>query len=214
MAIISIHANIRKKSSHFVLKELEIIVTNSVQAHKTALIIIDMINDLHFEHGERLLKHALPVAKNIAELKKVAYRNHLPVIYVNDNYGRWQSDFRHLVEHCLHKDVLGKPLAELLKPGVHDYFVLKPQFSGFFGTPLNILLEHLGIDTLIITGVAGNMCVQFTANDAYMNHYRIFIPSDCVASNSQEENHEALKTMENVIKATITPSTDKSFPFS
>ncbi|GAE28361.1 nicotinamidase [Halalkalibacter wakoensis JCM 9140] len=172
-----------------------------------ALLIIDMINDLEFSSGYQLFPFALESAQNIAHLKHTLKKNGVPVIYVNDNYGKWQSDFRHLVSHCLQEGVRGKPIAEVMKPEEDDYFILKPKYSGFFATPLDLLLQHLGVNSLIITGVAGNMCVQFTANDAYMRDYNLFVPKDCVASNTEEKNNYALAFMEEVLKANVTPST-------
>ncbi|WP_100373880.1 cysteine hydrolase family protein [Bacillus sp. FJAT-45037] len=181
--------------------------------NNTALLIIDMISDFEFEDSELLIEHALPAAKKIAALKERAASANIPVIYVNDNYGKWQSDFPHLVNHCLENDVKGKKIVELLRPDYkRDYFVLKPKFSGFFATPLNLLLEHLDVDTLIITGAAGNMCVQFTANDAYMRDYHIYVPSDCCASNTLKANQEALHLMEQVTKVNTTPSDDLTLP--
>src|SRR2546421_8895925 len=89
---------------------------------EVALLLIDVINDLEFEDGEKLLKFALPMAEKIAALKKRARRAEIPVIYVNDNFGRWQSDFNKILEHCLEDDTRGKPLAELLRPEKDDYF--------------------------------------------------------------------------------------------
>lgn len=171
-----------------------------------ALLIIDMINDLEFSSGVDLLPHALLAATHISRLKKHVKTQGFPVIYVNDNYGRWQSDFRHLVSHCLEEDVRGRPLAEKMKPDDDDYFILKPQYSGFFATPLDLLLAHLNVDTIILTGVTGDMCVQFTANDAYMRNYKLKIPSDCVASHTNAINQRALQTMQEVVKADISPS--------
>src|SRR5690606_34868634 len=94
-----------------------------------ALLIIDMINDLEFPGGEELFRHSLPVAERIAALKRGARAAHVPVIYANDNFGRWRSDFRQVVAHCLYDGVRGQPLAELLKPDEDDYFVLKPKRS-------------------------------------------------------------------------------------
>ncbi|KHF41077.1 cysteine hydrolase family protein [Halalkalibacter okhensis] len=176
-------------------------------APRYALLIIDMINDLEFPSGYQLLPYALESAKKIAILKHVLKKAGIPVVYVNDNYGKWQSDFRHLVSHCLKGDVRGKPLAKIMKPDDDDYFILKPTYSGFFATPLELLLTHLKVNTLILTGVAGNMCVQFTANDAYMRDYQVLIPSDCVASNTTKTNDQALSFMEEVLKANISPST-------
>ncbi|WP_227937494.1 cysteine hydrolase family protein [Alkalihalobacillus deserti] len=171
-----------------------------------ALLIIDMINDLEFSNGIDLLPHALEAATHIAHLKLYVKKHGFPVIYVNDNYGRWQSDFRHLVSHCLQEDVKGKPLAQMMKPDEDDYFILKPKYSGFFATPLDLLLAHLQVDTLILAGVTGDMCVQFTANDAYMRGYKLIIPSDCVASHTNEINQRALHCMKDVVKADISPS--------
>ena len=97
-----------------------------------ALLLIDVINDLEFAGGEDLVRYALPMAERIAALKRQAKQAGIPAVYVNDNFGKWRSDFRTLVTHCLHEDVRGKPLAELLQPEEDDYFVLKPKHSGFF----------------------------------------------------------------------------------
>jgi nicotinamidase-related amidase len=172
-----------------------------------ALLLIDVINDLEFESGEELLKYALPMAERIAQLKKRARQAGIPTIYVNDNFGRWQSDFNKLLKHCLEGDVCGRPLAEILRPEDDDYFVLKPKHSGFFSTTLDTLLEYLQAKTLILTGLAGNICVLFTANDAYMRDFNLHVPADCTASNTVEENEHALELMKNVLKADITPST-------
>ncbi|SES33487.1 isochorismatase family cysteine hydrolase [Salipaludibacillus aurantiacus] len=169
-----------------------------------AILLIDMISDYEFPDGEKLFEHALPTAKNIAELKNQANELQIPVLYVNDNYGSWQSDFPKIVEDIT-KSPRGKQIVEYLQPDDDNYFILKPQYSGFFMTPLELLLDYLNVKTLIITGVAGNMCVHFTANDAYMRHYKLYVPSDCVASNSQEENDEALHLMKRVLKAETAP---------
>ena len=176
-----------------------------------ALLLIDVINDLEFDEGRQLLESALPMARKIAELKKRAKQAGVPTIYVNDNFGRWQSDFSKILAHCLETDVCGKPIAEILKPERDDYFVLKPKHSGFFSTTLDILLEYLEAKTLILTGIAGNICVLFTANDAYMRDFRIYVPSDCTASNTMEDNEHALEIMEQVLKADTTPSTELDF---
>jgi nicotinamidase-related amidase len=178
---------------------------------EVALLLIDIINDLEFDDGKKLLKYALPMAEKIAALKKRAKRAEIPVIYVNDNFGKWQSDFNKLLKHCLETDVRGKPIAELLRPEEDDYFVLKPKHSGFFSTTLDMLLDYLKARTLILTGIAANICVLFTANDAYMRDFNLVIPRDCVASNTKEENEHALKLMEQVLKADITPSTELNF---
>jgi nicotinamidase-related amidase len=173
-----------------------------------ALLLIDVINDFDFSGGDALLKLALPVGKNIAHLKRQAKSAGIPAIYVNDNFGRWQSDFRKIVSHCRNEKTKGKPFVELLLPEEEDYFVLKPKHSGFYSTTLDLLLKHLTATNLILTGIAGNNCVLFTANDAYMRDFKLFIPSDCVVSLTEEENRYALMQMEKVLKANINASTE------
>jgi nicotinamidase-related amidase len=185
---------------------------NAPDTAPMALLLIDVINDLAFSGGQALLTHALPMAAKLAALKRRAKQAGIPSIYVNDNFGRWQSDFQQVLRHCLDEEVCGQPLATLLQPDAEDYFVLKPKHSGFYATTLELLLEALGARTLILTGLAGNICVLFTANDAYMRGYRLVIPADCVASQTVRENTSALHLMQTVLKADVRPSTALDLP--
>ena len=173
---------------------------------RVALLIIDMINAFDFEGAVAVLPRAIAAARATAALKQRARAAGVPVVYVNDNFGRWRSDFRSILQHCLRPDVPGRPIAELLMPDESDYFVLKPKHSGFQYTTLDVLLAHLGAETLVLTGVAGNFCVLFTAHDAYMRDYHLFVPSDCVASQTEEDDRDALAHMAKVTKADTRPS--------
>ena len=137
-------------------------------------------------------------ADRIAGLKRRARSVGVPVVYVNDNFGRWRSDFNAQVEHCLRDGVRGKPLVERLRPEEDDYFVLKPKHSGFFSTTLDILLDYLEVKTVILAGVAGNICVLFTANDAYMRDFHLAVPHDWTVSQIHDANdrlHEILREL-------------------
>ena len=173
----------------------------------TALLLIDVVNDLEFDGGENLLSHALPMASALATLKHRAKAHGIPVIYANDNFGRWRSDFPKLVQHCLQDEVRGRPIVVQLQPDEDDYFVLKPKHSAFFQTNLEILLEYLGATTIILTGMAADICVLFSANDAYMRDFRVYVPSDCIASESEDRSQQALLLMQRVLKADISAST-------
>jgi nicotinamidase-related amidase len=166
---------------------------------ETALLIIDVINDLDFPEANQLMRFAPAMARKIIKLKERAKKRRIPIIYVNDNFGRWRSDFRRLVEHC--RQGKAREIVDLLRPDDDDYFVLKPKHSGFFSSTLETLLRYLGAKTLIITGIAGNYCVLFTANDAYMRDYRLIVPRDCTASNTKKENDQALALMKSYLKA-------------
>jgi nicotinamidase-related amidase len=173
--------------------------------HSFALLLIDVINDFDFPEADQLLKHARPMARRLLRLKRRAQKAGVPVIYVNDNFGRWKSDFRRTVEHCAQRG-RGHEVVELLRPEENDYFVLKPKHSGFFSTTLETLLRYLEAQTLVLTGIAGNFCVLFTANDAYMRDFNLFVPSDCTVSNTKKENDSALALMRRFLKADIRPA--------
>ncbi len=179
---------------------------NAPDKSSLALLLIDLINDLDFPESQQLLRYAVPMAHRIAALRQKVKVHGIPVIYVNDNFGRWRSDFNAQIKHCLHDGMPGQPIVELLQPDQDDYFVLKPKHSGFFSTTLDILLRYLGVTTVILTGIAANICVLFTANDAYMRDLHLIVPSDCVASNTEEDNRHALEQMRTVLKADIRPS--------
>ena len=112
-----------------------------------ALLLIDVINDLDFPEANQLLRYARPMARKLLRLKQRAKRVGIPVIYVNDNFGRWQSDFRRQVQHCLRENSRGHEIVSLLQPEEDDYFVLKPKHSGFFrprSIRFYVTSEHTG----------------------------------------------------------------------
>ena len=170
------------------------------------LLLIDVINDLKFPGSQALVRQAEPMAARLARMKRRASAAGVPVVYVNDNFGRWQSDFRQTIAHCTAAGSPGRVVSRRLKPARRDYFVLKPKHSGFYGTTLSTLLEDLNARRVVVTGIAGNICVLFTANDAYMRDLAIVAPSDCIVSNTPSENEHALRQLKVVLKADIRPS--------
>jgi nicotinamidase-related amidase len=177
----------------------------------TALLLIDVINDLAFPGSEVLVRQAEPMATRLAALKRRADRVGVPAIYVNDNFGQWRSDFRKTVAHCTSARSPGRIVSRRLKPTSRDYFVLKPKHSGFYDTTLDTLLNDLKIRRVIVTGIAGNICVLFTANDAYMRGLRIYAPSDCIVSNTPDDNAHALRQIQVVLKGRTEPSGEIGF---
>lgn len=168
-----------------------------------ALLIIDMINPLDFEGGKAMQAQAIAAARRIASLKRRFKEAGAPAIYVNDNFMQWQVDFSSLVAICQHGHSLGAPLAHCLPPEPDDYFVLKPKHSGFFDTPLSILLAKLGVSKLVVTGLAADGCVLTTATDAHMREYRVHVPRDCVASISPVRTDRALALMKDSMKIDV-----------
>jgi nicotinamidase-related amidase len=173
---------------------------------RDALLILDMISDFEFEDGGRAFRSALPVARRIARLRERAGSAGVPVVYVNDNAGRWRSDFGALVRRSGRAGARGAAIVELLEPRPADYCVLKPKHSGFFATALGTLLEYLGTRRLVMTGVSSNQCVLFTANDAYVRDFELAIPRDCVAGLSAADSRLAFRYFRTVLGADLRPS--------
>ncbi|MDR6197802.1 cysteine hydrolase [Siphonobacter sp. SORGH_AS_0500] len=171
-----------------------------------ALIIIDMINDLEFPEGEEFVGTSIQVAECIRDLKKQARKLNIPVIYANDNFGRWRSDFNEVIDHVLQDQVRGQALAEILRPEADDYFVLKPKHSAFFATTLSTLLSYFNVKRLILTGISTDSCIVFTATDAYMRDYEIYVPSDCTTARNEDYTQNSLTFLERTVHANLTPS--------
>ena len=178
---------------------------------KVVLLIIDMISDFEFEDAEKLFDSALSAAHRISELKRAAKKAEVPVIYINDNFGKWQEDFRKITEKNLKAEVRGSEIVRLLKPQPDDYYALKPKHSAFYSTPLDLILAQLESEIIILTGISTDICILFTANDAYMRGYKIIIPTDCVAATDAQENETALKYIKRVLKADICSSKEIDF---
>ena len=163
-----------------------------------ALLIIDMINCFDFPGSEILEPKAARAAHAILRLKKEMISAGYPVIYVNDNFGEWHSERSRLVERALANP---NPVAELLNPEDDDFFIIKPQFSGFYATNLPVLLPKLGVSRLILTGIATDICVLFTAADAHMRAYDLWVPADTVAGSDAARTRWALEIMQQSMHA-------------
>ena len=174
----------------------------------TVLLLIDVINDMEYEGGDRLFEQALPVAERLAAFKRNARAAGIPAIYANDNFGRWKSDFASQVRHCTSDPVRGRPVARMLAPEPDDYFVLKPKHSAFFATPLETLLRYLGTTSLILAGLTTDVCVLFTAADVYLRDLHLIVAEDCVAAIDPEDHRQALAYMARVMKADIRCAAD------
>ena len=161
-------------------------------AGETALLVIDMLSPWDFPDGDAMLKGAERIAPRIADLRKRCRAVRVPVIYANDNQGRWRSDFREVVAMAIERGDGAARIAELLKPERDDYFVLKPKHSGFHATPLDLLLRHLQARRLVIAGVSGDQCVLYTVADARMLDYEVVVPRDCVASLTEVRDRRLL----------------------
>lgn len=173
----------------------------------TALLILDMITELDFGGAREMERETRAAADAILRLRQAADAAKLPVIYVNDNFGEWHSEQSRLVERAKSSD-LARDMVERLAPRGDDFFIIKPQFSGFYATNLPVLLPKLGVDRLVITGIAADICVLFTAADAHMRDYRLWVPEDAVAAQTPERRGWAINILRQSMKAEVRPSTE------
>jgi nicotinamidase-related amidase len=174
--------------------------------NKCALLIVDMINDFQFPKGEQLAAFAEELISPILKLKDHFHNKEWPVIYINDHYGLWKADIGLITNYASNE--ISAPIIQEITPGDEDYFLIKPKHSAFYGTALSTLLHELNVESVAVTGLAGNICVFFTANDAYMREFGVYIPKDSIASEEEKFNEYALEMMETVLKADIRPSSD------
>ena len=178
----------------------------------TALLLIDVVNDLAFEGSAALVARAEPMSKRLASFKRRAARAGVPVVYVNDNRGRWRSEFRELVRASIDESATGATIAKHLQPEESDYSVLKPKHSAFYATPLDLLLRHLRVNRLLISGVASDQCIAMSAAEARMRDYDVVVPRDCIADQTPARTARALRHLAESHSIETTRSTRLRLP--
>jgi nicotinamidase-related amidase len=178
---------------------------NAPDSSGVALLLVDLLNDFRFEGGAKLERETSLVLENLVALKAAARAHDVPVIYVNDNSGLWRSDHNVVLKKAMAPKSRGKTIAAKLRPHKTDYIILKPKQSAFYGTPLEILLDYLRVKRLVLAGISADICVFFTAQDAFIRDYDLWVPRDAVASETRELTDSALEEMERLYKARVTP---------
>ena len=175
-----------------------------------ALLLIDVLTTFQFPDGDAILEGALKMKGALVRLKTRAREMGIPVLYVNDNFGDWRSEKEVLMGRCL--EAKGSQFVRPLLPDGEDYFVLKPMHSAFYMTPLQVLLQHLQVEALILTGLTSNSCITVTAHDANMRGFDIYIPSDCSCARNEKEHTQALGQLEAIVGAKLSRSTSLRLP--
>lgn len=178
---------------------------------RRVLVIVDFINPLNFPGSEKLAKPALAAARATARLRERLEAEKVTVVYANDNYGAWTSDFQALVAQCSARDDISGQIARLIAPGPGHITLLKPRHSAFYCTALELLLKEMGAKDLIVAGLATDMCVQMTAADAFLRGYEgVWVPSDCTAAETPAAKAASLKYMKDVLKCDVRPGRSRS----
>ncbi len=180
-----------------------------VKTGRGALIALDLITDFEFPGGMRVRNALRKVSPALGRLLQRARTHAIPIIYVNDNKGPWRSDAPSLIRHCQAAKRALPEFAQVLGPQSRDFILLKPRHSGFYGTPLEPLLQDMNVDTLILVGISTESCVWMTACDAYTRGFDVVVPRDTAAGLSARAVAATLTGLKSAL-GVRTPSTSAS----
>jgi nicotinamidase-related amidase len=171
-----------------------------------ALLIVDMLTAYDFEDADRVVESARDAVPAIAELRARFTEAQSPVLFVNDNYGHWNSSREELLRQAL--EGAHRELVEPLVPDADDLFIHKARHSVFYGTPLEYLLRQLEIDDLVLTGQVTEQCILYSALDAYVRHFQVTVVRDGVAHIDAQLGGAALEMMRRNMRAQIVDAND------
>lgn len=176
---------------------------------RTALIVIDMLNTYEHEDADVLVRSVREALPGVGALLKRARAADAPVVYVNDNFGRWRSHHGELLDLAL----AGR-YADLVAPIAPDedaLFVVKARHSVFFETPLAYLLGQLDVQRVVLCGQVTEQCVLYSALDAHIRHLDVVVALDAVAHIDAGLAEAALRMMERNMAAALRPSAEITF---
>ncbi|ATG93624.1 isochorismatase family cysteine hydrolase [Paracidovorax citrulli] len=178
--------------------------------NRDVLLLVDVVNPLNFPGADVLLPGAVRAARATLRLREQLEGRHVPVIYANDNYGTWHSEFSDLLAACRQLPGARGELARLMSPRPRDLTLLKPCHSAFQSTPLLHLLRQMGTQRVIVAGLAADMCVMLSATDARMLGYDVWVPGDCTAAESPARKRNALRQLEQAFRCDVRPGVSAS----
>ncbi len=179
---------------------------------RRAVLLVDFVNPLDFPGSEDLAEPAVVAARAASKLVRQARHAGVPVIYANDNFGIWQSDFGAMVERLANGSGTSSTIVKLLRPKRGDLTILKPMHSAFFGSPLDLVLRKMGARSLVIAGLATDICVQLTAADAFLRGLKVHVPPESTAAESEAKKQTALAYMRDILKCDVSPASSIRFP--
>ena len=172
----------------------------------TAVCVVDMLNPYDHEDADRLTSNVERVVEPIAALVERAGDQEVEIIYVNDNYGDWNSSQEELARRAL--DGRRPDLVEPLLPPDEADFVIKARHTIFYMTPLEYLLSQKEIGHVVLAGQVTEQCILYSALDAYVRHLSVAVPPDAVAEIHEELGEAALEMMRRNMDAELSGAGD------
>jgi nicotinamidase-related amidase len=173
---------------------------------KSALIVVDMLNEYDHEDAEVLVESVRDVLPAMRGLVERATQEGTPVVYVNDNFGDWGAGRPEIVQRA----VAGKAadLVEPIAPADGTWFISKARHSIFYETQLEYLLREQAIERVVLVGQVTEQCILYSALDAYVRHFAVAVPCDAVAGIHPDLADAALRMMQRNMRADVSPAAD------
>jgi nicotinamidase-related amidase len=169
-------------------------------------VVVDMLNSYEHDDAEQLTRSVETIVTPLSDLIARAEDQDIEIVYVNDNYGDWKSSQEDLQKQAM--DGARPDLVEPLLPPDSADFVMKARHTIFYMTPLEYLLGQKKIDRLILTGQVTEQCILYSALDAYVRHFEVAVPRDCVAHIHENLATAAFEMMQRNMGAEITTSAE------
>ena len=162
-----------------------------------------MLNAYDFDDADTLAPNVERALPAIGTLLDRARDEGVPVVYVNDNYGDWNSSAEELVQRGL--DGRHPELVEPVCPPSGVSFVIKARHSIFYETPLEYLLRELDVERVVLTGQVTEQCILYSALDAHVRRFEVAVPGDAVAHIHPHLAEAALEMMRRNMSADVEP---------
>lgn len=185
-----------------------------VDRSRAALLVVDVQNDFCHHEGSIAARGfdvgpTQRMIPQLIELIEAARRARVPILYTRNEHDEW-TDTRAWQgrqaggTHALCRT--GSWGAEFynIAPAPDERVVVKHRYNSFLGTDLDMILRARGVDSVIFTGVATNICVESTARDAFARGYELVLVEDCLAGSTEEDHRASLSTLERYFGALVT----------
>ena len=174
---------------------------------KDALLLVDVLSDFGHDDGERLARAFAERLPALAALIADARERGLPVIYANDHLGDWTADRESLVERARRAAPSGRSIESIL-PARGDPLVIKPRYSAFDHTAVQLLLAELETERILLAGCALEMCVAQTAIDARELGFKVTILTDACLTVDSDRERTALRYAREIGGIFLEPQVD------
>lgn len=178
----------------------------ATSGHGDAILVIDVLSDYRFPDGDALWRRFAPCIAPLARLLQRARAQGVPVVYANDNFGRWRSSLEDVGQRIAQANPAAWRALAPIRPQRADFVVLKPRHSAFYCTPLELLLEALQVRRLVLTGVSATSCIWSTGSEAHVRGYDIVVPQDAVAAPAPRLVTSVLELMRDSLGARTPPT--------